>query len=179
MELCNLWITAAEYSYRVTIPENTTFHITIIKFITVSVFYVCLLSNVKYKVLLVFTAHDVMKTHTWVEAQLHAFSTFTTRWRLVDKFYAPAILFPAKFSVNTHCIGGWLILKTCVNSVQNGKVPCLLSATKPQIFRYHTHTTINYPVTKYTLLRNYPTHASVQTTCLYVLYYANMMAGIC
>lgn len=96
MELINLWITAEEYSDHVTIPENTTFHTTIIKFITVLVFYVCLLSNAKYKVFFVFTAHDVMKTYTRVEAQLHAFSTFTTRWRLVDKFYAPTILFPGK-----------------------------------------------------------------------------------
>jgi len=72
------------------------FHITIIKFTTVFVFHVHLLSNVKYKVFLVFTAHDFMKTYTRVEAELHAFSTFTTRWRLVDKFYAPTILFPGK-----------------------------------------------------------------------------------
>jgi len=55
---------AAEYSDHVTVPENTTFHIKIIKFITVFVFYVCLLSNVKYEVFLVFTAHDVMKMYT-------------------------------------------------------------------------------------------------------------------
>jgi len=73
---------AAEYSHHVTIPENTRFHITIIKLITVSVFHVRLLSNVKYKVFLVFTAHDFMKMYTKVEAELHAFSTFTNRWRL-------------------------------------------------------------------------------------------------
>jgi hypothetical protein len=87
------------------------YHTAIIKFITIFVFYVLLLSNVKCKVSMSFIEHHVVKMYRWVEAQFHTFSTFTTRWRLVANFMHQPFYSQAKVSVNTYCIVGWLVLK--------------------------------------------------------------------